>query len=48
MDREIPYDDLHLLRIHYLFAGPEELIDQADDIQGDKIAYQPPDSVGSQ
>jgi hypothetical protein len=30
-----------------LFAGPEELIDQAYDIQGGKIAYQPPDATGS-
>jgi uncharacterized protein (DUF488 family) len=27
-----------------LFVGTEELIDQAYDIQGEKIAYQPPDS----
>lgn len=30
-----------------LFAGPEDLIDQAYDIQGEKIAYQPPDATGS-
>ncbi|MDT8378341.1 MAG: DUF488 domain-containing protein [Desulfotignum sp.] len=30
-----------------LFAGLEELIDQAYDIQGEKIAYQPPDATGS-
>jgi ATP-dependent DNA helicase RecQ len=31
MDREIPYDDLHLLRIHYLYAKNIEPPPKTDD-----------------
>jgi ATP-dependent DNA helicase RecQ len=31
MDREIPYDDLHLLRIHYLYANHIEPPSKMDD-----------------